>query len=170
MSELRPSIVAYGGEDSKYDPVYARGVELARQSGASLILYDAEAGSRFGAPQPTFWSGDQDRPDNHGRLTPGELEARGRESFGRRVQEAIDMGIDAHGWLPDKKGAKELADYATSQGAYLVVVPSDLDNKGLSDWFKGSPSVDEVTKHVDTPVVVVEVTKDVDTATPVGRA
>ncbi len=150
-------IIAYGGEDKKYDPIYEKATDLALKRRAMLVLYDAEAGSRFSSPQPNFWSGDRDLPDDHGRLSPARLDAMGREAFADRVRAAQAVGVDAWGWLPQSKGAKELADYAAEQNASLVVAPSDLDSHGLGDWLKGRPSLDEVSEKVDSPVVVVHI-------------
>lgn len=161
MTNANGCIVVYGGEDAKYDPVYARATDLARKRKATLVLYDAEAGSRFGSPQPTFWSGDRDLPDDHGRLSPERLDALGRERFANRVRAARSSGVDAWGWLPSTKGAQELADYASEQNAMLVVAPSDLDSKGLGDWIKGRPSLEEVDETVESPVIVVDVAEEI---------
>ncbi len=149
-------IIAYIGEGERYWPLVERSIDIARSSGARLVLYDADAGSGLGAPLPTWWSGDG-APEQFGnRLGPVELEKAGREELRDRVIRARDMGVDAYGWLPKSRGAKDLAEYASEQRADLLIIPSELEQTGLTDWLKGRPSADDIATETNRPIIEVD--------------
>ncbi len=150
-------IIAYLGEGDHYWPLIARATSVAKQRKARLIFYDSDAASRLGAnPLPTWWSGDGMKEQFDNRLGPEELEKAGREELRDHVGRARGEGLDAHGWLPSKRGAKELAEYATEQGADLLIIPSDLEQNGLAEWLKGQPTADKVADETHLPVLVVD--------------
>ena len=150
-------IIAYTGEGDHYWPLIEKAIETAKASNARLIFYDSDAASRLGAnPLPTWWSGEGLKEQFDNRLDLEQLEKAGREELRDRVRHARDLGVDAYGWLPSKRGAKELADYATEQHADLLIIPSDLEQTGLTDWLKGSPSAEKISKEASQPVLVVE--------------
>jgi hypothetical protein len=77
---------------------------------------------------PTEWSGEGEEAQFGDRLSAADLVAAGREPLARQVDELRDRGIDAYGWLPSSPDAEHLAEYATDQGASLVLVStSDAD-------------------------------------------
>jgi hypothetical protein len=128
------TIVAVAGEDDRFDHVWRRGVELARERGASLILFDVDAKpSPLEDPLPTGWSADGEEEqyaegEREGKpLTISDLEAAGRGPLADRVREARGAGVEAFGWLPDKVGADALGEFAELKHAALVVVPDDDD-------------------------------------------
>jgi hypothetical protein len=127
-----PTIVAIAGEDGRFDHVWQRGVELARERGASLVLFDVDAKpSPLEDPLPTAWSADGEEEqyaerEKEGKpLTVGDLEAVGRGPIADRVRAATAAGVQAFGWLPDEEGAGELGEFAAREHAELVVVPDD---------------------------------------------
>lgn len=150
-------IISYTGEGQHYWPLIERSIELAKEREARLIFYDADAASRLGAnPLPTVWSGEGLQEQFGNRLDPEQLEKAGREELRDRVIHARDQGVDAWAWLPSKRGAHELAEYANEQHATLLVVPSELDQGGLGGWLKGQPTTDKIATEADQPVVVVD--------------
>lgn len=159
------SVIVYIGEDEeKYAPVVDAAINAARgSSNAKLIFYDAEAGSRFGSPTTTFWSGDRDRSvdakvDEEWRLEPADLETEGREVIARMVLRARDAGIRAYGWLPRSRGADEFTQYAERHGADLLILPSDLEDvPKLTKLVKGAADADEIAEKVAVPVITVDV-------------
>jgi nucleotide-binding universal stress UspA family protein len=154
---MQNCIISYTGEGQHYWPLIERSIELAKEQQARLIFYDADSASRLGAsPLPTVWSGEGLAEQFDNRLDPEQLEKAGREELRDRVRHAREQGVDAWAWLPSKRGATELAEYANQQHATLLVVPSDLDQGGLSGWFKGQPSTEQVAVEADQPVVVVD--------------
>ena len=66
-------------------------------------------------------------------------------------------GVDAFGWLPSDHGPGALADYATRQGAWTVVVPHDLEElAGLDALVNGTTApADDVAERATARVVVV---------------
>src|SRR5215218_2527925 len=132
----RPAtIVAVVTEDGA-EAVRRRAIELARASGASLILWDADAGKRLlEDPLPTDWSAHGEREQFGDRLTVNDLEAAGRASLARQVREAQKAGVEAWGWLPRKADADTLRNYLAAQGADSVVVSADSK---VTDDLEGS--------------------------------
>jgi hypothetical protein len=105
------------------DAVRRRAIELARERGADLILYDAEAGGRLlEDPLPNQWSGHGEEELFGERLTANDLEAAGRAPLARQVREAEGAGVRTWGWLPRDQDAETLRDYASRHGASTVLV------------------------------------------------
>lgn len=151
-------IIAYVGEDlEKHAPVVNAALEAASKHGAKLIFYDAEAGGRFGSPTPTFWSGERDK-ELPAQLAPADLEAAGRQVIGRLVADARAAGIDAHGWLPDSRGAEALNEYAEHHSADLIILPSELEDVSFLEKFaKGTADAEKIVEEVHIPVMMVDV-------------
>jgi hypothetical protein len=127
------TIVAVAAEDGRFDHVWRRGVELARERGANLVLFDVDAKpSPLENPLPTEWSAEGEeqqytrREDEGKPLSVADLEAVGRGPIADRVREASAAGVPAFGWLPEE-GAGELSEFAAREHAELVVVPDDPD-------------------------------------------
>jgi nucleotide-binding universal stress UspA family protein len=142
MTQTRPvrtgrTIVVYSGEGDRFEGVRRRAVELARESGATLVFYDADAASPFESPLPTNWSaeGADERIPN--RLEPDDLDAAGRGSLADQVRQARADGVEAYGWLPSTADAHDLAKYAEEVGADLILMPAELKDPGLVDRVRG---------------------------------
>ncbi|HVF19694.1 MAG TPA: hypothetical protein VNA14_05575 [Mycobacteriales bacterium] len=127
MTELKSCIVACTDDTGRYVATVAKAGERARDSGASVILYDVAAPSTLTDPRPNIWAGEGEREVYDHPLNPVELEKLGRHDFATQVEQLREQGVDAYGWLPQKGGGAALADYAAQQGANLVLVPSSLD-------------------------------------------
>jgi hypothetical protein len=126
MTESRPMTIVAVVSEQGSDGVRRRAIELARERGAGLILYDADAGERLlEDPLPNQWSGHGQEELFGERLSANDLEAAGRAPLARQVREAESAGVRAWGWLPSDQKAESLRDYATRQGARSVVVPPD---------------------------------------------
>jgi hypothetical protein len=120
------TIVAVVGEDGRFDHVRRRAIERARESGATLVLFDLDAGqSLLESPRPTNWSAQGEEEQFGNRLTTSDLETLGRGPIADQVRDARALGVDTFGWLPEKADANSLRDYAAEQGAGLVVVPAE---------------------------------------------
>jgi hypothetical protein len=125
------TIVAVAAEDGRFDHVWRRAMQLARERDARLVLYDVDAKpSPLESPLPTGWSA-QGEEEEYGEkekfgepLNLSDLEAVGRGPIADRVREARNAGIDAFGWLPDSRSAGDLGDFASHEKAELVVVPA----------------------------------------------
>lgn len=149
-------IIAYVGDDERYKPVEEVATATAQRAAAQLILYDADAASRWTSPVPNWWSGEGSADLLGDRLTPEQLESLGRGDFAAVVRLARKAGVDAHGWLPSARGAKDLATYAAKVGADLLILPADLEDIGLFDRLKGENTPDEVEKQAHITVVTVD--------------
>lgn len=158
-------ILAYTGENERYRPLDQQALQAAKEAGARLIYYDADAASRLGAagasPLPTVWSADGEQEQFGNRLDPVHLEKAGRAWLRDTVVAARAEGVDAYGWLPSSNSAESLAEYAHEQGADLIYVPKDLDRGGLTAFLKGKPTLQHIKDEVHEPVVTV----DLDAAT-----
>ncbi|MFN0146440.1 MAG: hypothetical protein ACKVT1_08025 [Dehalococcoidia bacterium] len=157
MATTPMCIIAYIGEGEQYDAVVDAAMEAATGAEARLIIYDADAGSRFGSPLPTFWSGDTDAASQPHILSAQQLEAAGRADMAGRVSVACARGIDAAGWLPQSRGAKDFAKYAQEQQADLLVIPSDLEHTGVWHRLVGVPTAEGIVNETPVPVVTVDV-------------
>jgi len=150
------TIIAYVGEGKHFWPLVEKATDLAKARGSRLVFYDVDAASAFSNPLPTWWSAPGEAEQFGSRLNPEQLDKAGRHELRDRVSRARERGADAWGWLPSKRDAHALGEYATEQEADLVMIPSTLDHKGLADWLRGRPSAADVEEELDQPVVVVE--------------
>jgi nucleotide-binding universal stress UspA family protein len=151
------TIIAYTSEDGRYDSVVEAAEQVARDAHARLILYDADAASRFSEPLPSNWSGEDARElFDRDALSPDELEMAGRHAIAEQVRHARNQGIDAFGWLPRHKDASHIAAYADREHADLIMLPSDLEEPGLMGKLKGESSVKETMEKAGRPLAVVD--------------
>jgi hypothetical protein len=126
--DTRPATILAIVPERDGDAVVARASELAQASGARLILWDADAGTRLlEDPLPTQWSADGEEEQFGDRLTVSDLEAAGRAPFARRLADVQGRGIDAWAWLPSSQDADDLRSYAARHGVGTVVVADDSD-------------------------------------------
>jgi hypothetical protein len=120
----RKTIVAVTTEDDAHRDVRHVAMERARREEATLILYDLTAGENpLESPLPTQWSAEGTEDDVGDRLAPDELEAAGRATIARQVQDARNQGIDAWGWLPASDDRTTLLKYAVALPSAVVLVP-----------------------------------------------
>ena len=123
-------------ETGKYDASVAKALDRAVAEGARVILYDVTAsGSSFSTPRPNEWAGEGEVEQYDHPLDPVALEKLGRHMFAVQVKRARERGVDAYGWLPDKANGTALAEYAAQQDADLVLLPADLDQRDIVEYF-----------------------------------
>jgi hypothetical protein len=135
------TIVAVVSEDGRYDGVRRRAIQRAQETGATLLLFDMDAGTDLlASPRPTNWSAQGEEEQFGDRLSPDHLEALGRQPIADQVRDARAQGIEAYGWLPENADRDALRDYAAGQAAGLVLVPA------------GEP---ELVEDIGAPVEVV---------------
>lgn len=154
MTTAPTCIIAYTSEDGRYDSVLRAAVDTARQAEARLILYDIDAAQMFSAPRPTEWSGETESSDWSDLLTVDDLERAGRRPIAEQVRRARSAGIEAFGWLPARKGADALAEYADRQQADLIMLPADMEEPGLFDRLRKA-TLKDALEQTDRPVAVV---------------
>lgn len=124
------AIIAIVREDGS-DPIRRRAIELAREVGAHLILWDGESGGRLlEDPLPNQYSADGEEEQFSERLSANDLEAAGRASLARQVREAQAAGLQVWAWLPSDQKVDTLRDYASRHGVGTVVVGSGSEVVG----------------------------------------
>jgi hypothetical protein len=160
MTTAPTCIIAYTSEDDRYKHVRKAAFETALAAEARLILYDIDAAGMFNAPLPTVWSGDVDDDLFGHLLTPEELEMAGRPEMAAQVRTARSAHIDAYGWLPAKKGAGGIAEYADEQGADLIMMPAEMEDPGIFDKLRGA-TVEKAVEETHRPIAVVDQEGDV---------
>jgi len=148
-------IIAYTAEDDRFRAVRQAATQTARDANARLILYDFDAASTFSSPLPSNWSGEGSGELFPDLLEPADLERAGRHQIAIQVVEARNEGVDAYGWLPDKKSAEALAEYAEKQAVDLIMLPAELKDPGLFDRWRGA-SVEKAAEETGRPIAVVE--------------
>lgn len=122
------TIIVVTTEDDRFATARRAAVEQAREAGATLVLYDVDAGGDpLESPLPTTWSAEGTDRQVGDRLGPNELEAAGRGEIARQVLEARAKGVDAWGWLPAHASPEALRDYAERQPNALVIDPRAED-------------------------------------------
>lgn len=130
-------IVVCTDETGRYDASVDTALDRASAEGASVILYNVTApGSAFSNPRPNEWAGEGAAEEYDRPLDPVALEKLGRHEFAMQVQRARERGLDAYGWLPDKIGGEALATYAAQQQADLVLLPADLAEPEITEYFE----------------------------------
>ena len=136
MDEQARCFVVCTDETGRYDGSLTKALDRAAGEGAKVILYNVTApGSAFSNPRPNEWAGEGAQEEFDRPLDPVALERLGRHEFALQVQNARTRGIDAYGWLPDKFGGDALAAYAAQQQADLVLLPADLDEPEITEYF-----------------------------------
>lgn len=152
-----PVVVAVTTEDDRYPRSREIAIELARQVDARLVLYDWDAATVLGDPNPTAWSADGPDQERPTELGINALEAAGRDAIASQVAEARRRGVEAAAWLPSEPGADALGTFAAEHAASAVVLPEDLSAKGRLERLREGvmdPAA-AVRKHSRARVVVV---------------
>lgn len=156
MTTAPQTIIAYTAEDDRYATLRLAAEEAAREAQARLILYDIDAAGMFAAPLPTKeWSAEGADELFGDALTPEDLERAGRHELAGQVRDARAAGVAAFGWLPSKKGADGLAEYADHHHADLIMLPADMEEPGLFDRLRGA-TVDAAAEKTGRPIAVVD--------------
>ena len=137
MDDQTHCFVVCTDETGRYDASVEKALQRAEEAGAKVILYNVTApGSAFSDPRPNEWAGEGAKEEFERPLDPVALERLGRHEFALQVKSARDRGVDAWGWLPEKFGGDTLAQYAAQQNADLVILPADLDQPEITEYFQ----------------------------------
>jgi nucleotide-binding universal stress UspA family protein len=134
-----PTIVVLVDEEDASDATVQRATDLGLERGARVILYDVSAtAGPLESPLPTEFASDGPDKGVPRLLSAQDLDAAGQPILARRVRALTEAGVDAHGWLPEKDDAEQLAEYARTVGATRVVAgrgigpsPDKLREAGL---------------------------------------
>jgi nucleotide-binding universal stress UspA family protein len=149
------TIIAYAGEEGRYQEVVAHARDVARDDSARLILYDVDAAGWFLSPQPTGLSAPgNEETFSAGVLTADQLRALGNQDLADSVDACAGEGIEAYGWLPSNVAVDTLLDYADRRGAEMLVVPAEHARHALADLLRGK-KVEELDDETQRTVAVV---------------
>jgi len=143
------------GEGEHFAPLLKQAIDLAHTAEASLVLYDADAATRFAEPLPSNWSGTGADGLFGDLLSPNDLDRAGRGAMAGHVRAALTAGVKASGWLPGSRSAATLAEYAEKIGADMIILPEDLEDRSLYERFRGDPSPGDVEEKTHRPTLVV---------------
>lgn len=137
MDDQTRCFVVATDETGRYAASVDKALQRATDEGARVILYNVTApGSAFSDPRPNEWAGEGQKEEFEQPLDPVKLEQLGRHEFAMQVQSARQRGIDAWGWLPSDFGGDALAQYAAQQDADLVILPADLEEPEITQYFQ----------------------------------
>jgi hypothetical protein len=116
------------------DDVVDAVIERAASEGARLVFYAVDAGSAFSSVRPTRWSAEGAQAAYRDLLTPVQLEMLGEHHVATAVHRARRAGVDAHGWLPQRRGVAGIGRYARDSAADVVVLAAA--HAGLADTLR----------------------------------
>lgn len=135
MSTNPATIIAVTSEDPEHEAVLDRAAALARETGATVILFDLDADlGPFESPLPTHWAGEGEQEQFGDRLDPNDLETAGQERLADQVRAIRAAGANAYGWLPRRADAEALAEYAAKQAADVVLISTK--DRNLIEGFR----------------------------------
>jgi hypothetical protein len=104
------------------DEIVTAVIDRAAREGARLVFYVLDAGSAFSSVRPTRWSAEGEQAAYRDLLTPVQLEMLGEHHVAMAVHRARLAGVDAHGWLPQRRGVAGIGRYARDTAADVVVL------------------------------------------------
>jgi hypothetical protein len=131
-------LVATGrGDDPASAITLEAGLQLAREAGARVVLYDRAAASSFVDPfeAPTWAGGDV--PGWNQLLSPAQLRRLGDGYLAEQLVYARVIGLDARAWLPFGTGPAAMAHCAVAWGVTHVVLPARVAHPSLWERLRG---------------------------------
>jgi nucleotide-binding universal stress UspA family protein len=143
-------IVAWVSEDDELDHVLRAALDLGRNNGARVILYNRDSASAVSDPMPNEWASQGEERLFGDPLSDEELVKLGQEPFARKVAAARQDGVDAWGWLPSDHGTDELVKYGRTHDADLLLLPAELEEPGLGAKLKGETADKAVSEAEKT--------------------
>jgi hypothetical protein len=113
-------------DDRTYVPVLLAALEIARRSGAQLVLFDRSTASRFTDPYPSgAWTADVDGPRGDRPLDGTELARLGHGALQRQVERAIQHGVPTRAWLARGTESDALAEAVRTTAADVVLLRAE---------------------------------------------
>jgi hypothetical protein len=129
-------LVATGdGHDPAFAASLARGLELAYQARARVVLYDHATESAF--VDPFEATGRIPGYERDCLLEPGQLRERGYGHLAEQLVAARRLGLDAGAWVVFGIGAKPLARCCHQLGVTRVVLPASAARPSLRERLFG---------------------------------
>src|SRR5512132_4661222 len=146
------------GDDPASAATLELGLQLAREAGARVVLYDRSAESSFTDPfEAPAWAGGQ-LPSWEQLLSPPQLRHLGYGYLAEQLTYAKAMGLDAAAWLPFGVGPSVMGRCSAAWGVTHVVLPAKvatpsgwarLRGRTLADFQANLPGVEILLVHPD---------------------
>lgn len=112
------------GEDPASAVALETALQLAREAGARVVLYDRSAESMFTDPfEAAAWAGGQ-IPTWEQLLSPPQLERLGYGYLAEQLTHARAMRLEAMAWLPFGSGPAAMAHCGAAWAVTHVVLPA----------------------------------------------
>jgi hypothetical protein len=146
------------GDDPASAVTLELGLQLAREAGARVVLYDRSAESSFTDPfEAPAWAGGQ-LPTWEQLLSPPQLRHLGYGYLAEQLNYAKAMGLDAAAWLPFGVGPAVMGRCVAAWGVTQVVLPAKVANPSawarlrghtLADFQANLPGAELLLVHPD---------------------
>jgi hypothetical protein len=125
------------GEDPTSAATLELGLQLAREAGARVVLYDRSAESWFTDPfEAAAWAGGQ-LPTWNQLLSPPQLRSLGYGYLAEQLTYARAMGLEAAAWLPFGTGPAAMARCCAAWGVTHVVLPAAVAHPSWAARLRG---------------------------------
>lgn len=130
------------GDDPASAVTLELGLQLAREAGARVVLYDRSAESSFTDPfEAPKWAGGQ-LPTWNQLLSPPQLRHLGYGYLAEQLSYAKAMGLDAAAWLPFGVGPPVMGRCVAAWGVTQVVLPAKVANPSVWARLRGHTLAD----------------------------
>jgi hypothetical protein len=146
------------GDDPASAVTLEMGLQLAREAGARVVLYDRSAESSFVDPfEADAWASGR-IPAWDQLLSTRQLNLLGYGYLAEQLADAKAMGLDAAAWLPFGAGPAAMGRYQAAWQVTHVVLPCTLENPSvwarlrghtLADFQAAMPGVEILLVHPD---------------------
>jgi hypothetical protein len=143
------------GDDPASAVTLELGLQLAREAGARVVLYDRSAESSFIDPfEAPEWAGGQ-LPTWNQLLSPPQLRHLGYGYLAEQLSYAKAMGLDAAAWLPFGVGPPVMGRCVAAWGVTQVVLPAKVANPSVWARLRGHTLADFQANLPDIEILVV---------------
>lgn len=131
-------LVAIGRGDGPASAVTVQtGLQLAREAGARVVLYDRSAEASFiDLYEAAAWSAGN-VPSWDQLLMPEQLRRLGYGYLADQLSQARALGLDAAAWLPFGVGPAAMARCCTAWGVTQVVLPAKVPRRSWRARLRG---------------------------------
>lgn len=143
------------GDDPASAVTLELGLQLAREAGARVVLYDRSAESSFTDPfEAPTWAGGQ-LPTWNQLLSPPQLRHLGYGYLAEQLSYAKAMGLDAAAWLPFGVGPPVMGRCVAAWGVTQVVLPAKVANPSVWARLRGHTLADFQAKLPGAEILLV---------------